>query len=97
MIHAGIILTVGLAIFLLFTRDMKKKRLVASLTLLVTSIIMPVSAFIHHVTGHESHLWLHIHSAFGFMFVIASIFHIVYNWKTLKNYIVSKTNNRSTT
>ena len=87
---AGIILTVVLTFFLLFNRDTKKKRLVVSLTLLVTAIIMPVSALIYHVTGHESHIWLHIHGAFGFMFVIASIFHIVYNWKTLKNYIVSK-------
>lgn len=93
MIHAGILFTVGFTIFLLSSKDMKKKRLIVSLTLLVTAIIMPVTALIHHVTGHESkfsHTWLHIHVAFGLIFAIASIFHVVYNWKTLKNYIIGK-------
>ena len=72
------------------TKKRFNKRLIVSLTLLVASIMMPVSALINHVTGHESrfsHAWLHIHVVFGVIFVIAGIYHVVFNWKTLKYYL----------
>ena len=31
-----------------------------------------------------SHTWLHIHVVFGILFVVACIFHVVLNWRTLK-------------
>ena len=69
------------------------KRLVASLALLVTLIMMPVSAIIVH-TMHlnvtVSHKWLHIHVFFGVIFVIAGIWHVVINWRTLKFYLTGK-------
>ena len=78
------------------TKKRFNKRLTVSLTLLVASIMMPVSALIHHATGHESkfsHTWLHIHAVFGVIFVIAGIFHVVFNWKTLKYYLIGKNKN----
>ena len=92
MLHVGILFAIGFTIFLLFNKDTKKKRLVVSLTLFITSIIMPISALIHHITGHESkfsHTFLHIHVAVGVIFVVAFIFHVFFNWKTLKNYLKS--------
>jgi len=68
------------------------KRKVVSLILLITLIIMPISALIVHVTHGKAinHFWLHIHVTFGVLFVVAGIFHIVYNWRTLKNYLIGK-------
>ena len=71
----------------------KKKRLnrraITSLTLLLTTIMMPVSAWISHAMhGTEAgHTWLHLHGLLGILFVIAGVFHIVYNWRILMNYL----------
>jgi ABC-type antimicrobial peptide transport system permease subunit len=85
------------------------KRMIVSLILLVSLIMMLVSVVIVHV-GHKtevvlktnmllnfitygskmSHTWLHIHVAFGFIFVAACIFHIVINWRALKYYLIGK-------
>ena len=68
------------------------KRLIVSLTLLVSLIMMPISGVIIHVThgARISHTWLHIHIVFGVIFIIAGIYHVVYNWRTLKHYLVGK-------
>jgi len=68
------------------------KRKVVSLILLATLIVMPVSALIVHITHGKSigHLWLHIHVIFGILFVVAGIFHVVYSWRILKNYLTGK-------
>ena len=73
---------------------MKKqnKRVVVSLILLFTLIMMPVSAAIVHST-HEtaiSHTWLHLHVLFAAMFMIASGYHVAYNWRALKHYLYGK-------
>ena len=68
------------------------KRKVVALILLATLIIMPVSGVLVHVK-HEtenSHTWLHIHVLFGIIFIFASIYHVVYNWKALKYYLLGK-------
>ena len=70
-----------------------KKRRVISLILLVSLIMTPVSAVIIHVThGREmiSHKWLHLHVLFGVVFVIAGVYHVVINWRTLKSYLMGK-------
>jgi len=73
---------------------MKKKkrfsqRAIVSLTLLLTTIMMPVSAWIVHATHGTalSHTWLHLHVLFGVMFIIAGVFHIIYNWRTLIHHL----------
>ena len=79
------------------------KRSVVALILLVSSILMPVSALVTHLLSGKgsaenllftaepvtrlSHIWLHIHVLFGVIFIVACIFHIIFNWKTLKNYL----------
>jgi len=68
------------------------KRKVVTLILLATLIIMPVSGAIVHIAhGTEnSHTWLHIHVLFGIIFIVASVYHIVFNWKALKHYLLGK-------
>jgi hypothetical protein len=68
------------------------KRGVVSLILLITLIMMPVSAAIVHAThgGAISHKWLHLHALFGVIFIVAGIYHVVHNWRTLKHYLVGK-------
>jgi uncharacterized membrane protein len=70
----------------------KRTRLIISLTLFVTLIIMPISAVIVHVTHGTkiSHIWLHLHVVFGVIFVVAGIYHAVINWRTLKHYLTGK-------
>lgn len=68
------------------------KRKIVALLLVVTLIMMPISGAIIHVLHgtRTEHKWLHIHVLLGVLFVIAGIFHIIYNWKALKRYCVGK-------
>jgi uncharacterized membrane protein len=68
------------------------KRYVTSLILLITLIMMPASGIIVHAMHGDkiSHTWLHLHTLLGVLFLITGIFHVVYNWRALKNYLVSK-------
>ena len=68
------------------------KRKIVSLLLLATLLMMPISALIVHVTHGTatSHKWLHYHTFFGILFVVVGIFHVIYNWKVLKNYFFGK-------
>jgi hypothetical protein len=54
--------------------------------------MLPVSAVIIHIShGTEpSHKWLHLHFLFGIIFMIAGIYHIVYNRKVLKTYFFKR-------
>ena len=65
------------------------KRKVVSLILLATFIMLPISGLYIHVTHGEasSHKWLHLHVLFGVIFMVAGIYHIVYNWRVLKQYL----------
>ena len=65
------------------------KRAIASLTLLFTAIMMPVSVWVSHAMQETGggQTWLYFHGLFGAMFMVAGIFHIVYNWRTLKSYL----------
>jgi hypothetical protein len=50
-------------------------------------ILIPVP----HGTG-ISHGWLHLHVLFGIIFIIAGIYHTLYNWRAIKHYIIGKNN-----
>jgi hypothetical protein len=65
------------------------KRAITSLTLLFTAVMMPVSAWMIHVMREigGGQIWFYLHSLFGAMFMIAGIFHIMYNWRTLMRYL----------
>ena len=69
------------------------KRLIVSLTLLVSLIMMPVTGImIHlmHAKEEVSHNWLHLHVIFGVIFIIAGVYHVVINWQVLKYYLTGK-------
>ena len=74
------------------TKKTFNKRKVVALILLATLVLMPVSGIIIHVTHGAaiSHTWLHIHVLFGILFVVAAIYHVVCNWRTLKYYFTDK-------
>ena len=65
------------------------KRGIVSLVLLLSLIMMPVSAVIVHISHGTavSHVWLHLHVIFAVTFTVAGIYHVVYNWRTLKSYL----------
>ena len=74
------------------TKKTFNKRAAISLTLLFSLIMLPVSGVIIHI-GHGTetgHTWLHLHVLIGIMFIVAAIYHIIYNWKVLKNYLIDK-------
>jgi len=74
------------------TKKTFNKRKVVSLILLATLIMMPISGIYVHITHGTatSHKWLHIHVLFGVLFIVVGIYHIVYNWRTLKYYLTGK-------
>ena len=74
------------------TKKIINKRKTVALILLATVIILPVSGAYIHVTHGEasSHKWTHIHALFGVIFIAASLYHIVYNWKILKHYLTGR-------
>ena len=71
------------------------KRGIVSLVLLCSFIMMPVSAVFVHITHGTaiSHQWLHFHVVFAVTFTVAGVYHIVYNWRTLKYYLSGKNQN----
>jgi uncharacterized membrane protein len=74
------------------TEKPSNKRAVVSLTLLFSFVSLPVSGIIIHILhGKEtSHTWLHLHVLFGIIFIVAGIYHIIYNWRVLKHYLIGK-------
>ncbi|MDR2475570.1 MAG: DUF4405 domain-containing protein [Bacteroidales bacterium] len=68
---------------------MKKSRKTVSILLLLSFIMLTVSGIIilpMPSDGTNSHTWLHLHVLFAIIFIVAGIYHIVHNWKTLKMY-----------
>ena len=66
------------------------KRAVVSIALFVMFILLPLSGkmIVAMQDNHESmFVWVFIHSLLGLLFAVFGIFHIVYNWKTLKHYL----------
>ena len=74
------------------TKKATNKRKIVVLILLATFIMLPISgAYIHATHGEATgHKWLHFHVLFGVIFIVAGIYHIVYNWKVLKHYLIGK-------
>ncbi|MDR2862180.1 MAG: DUF4405 domain-containing protein [Syntrophobacterales bacterium] len=73
----------------------KNKRAIVSLALLFNFIMMPVSGVIVHVAHGKaiSHTWLHLHVLFAVAFTFAGIYHVIFNWRTLKFYLTGKNKN----
>jgi hypothetical protein len=71
----------------------RNKRAVVSILLFVMFILLPISGKMISVTKVDteiSYIWGGIHYLTGLIFTIVGIFHIIYNWKLLKNYLTKK-------
>ena len=69
------------------------KRAFVSIVLFIMFILLPVSGSMigAMVDNNDAMLiWAAIHGFLGILFIIFGIFHIVYNWKTLKHYMIKK-------
>jgi hypothetical protein len=69
------------------------KRAVTSVVLFITFILMPVSGKMIQLFGRGT-FWgdvgLQLHALSAEIFIVAGIFHIVFNWKWLKQYMGGK-------
>jgi hypothetical protein len=69
------------------------KRAVVSVSLFIMFILLPVSGKMITTMKHDAevmNIWADIHHLTGMLFAIIGVFHIVYNWKSLKNYLTKK-------
>lgn len=69
-----------------------KKRRIVSILLLISLIATPITGLLIHASHGKmiEHSWLHIHVLSGFIFMASGIFHLVWNWKSMKRYITEK-------
>ena len=66
------------------------KRAVVSVALFAMFILLPFSGKMIEIMKDNSevrYIWVGIHYLLGLLFTVIGIFHIVYNWKTLKHYL----------
>ena len=68
------------------------KRAFASMVMLITGIILPISGIKNHnlqlePMTSERHFWMSVHNMSGLLFIIFAILHISYNWRTLLHYV----------
>ena len=71
----------------------RNRRAVVSILLFVMFILLLISGKMIHITKADAeiaYIWGGIHYLIGSIFTIVGIFHIVYNWKLLKNYLTKK-------
>ncbi|MDR2815104.1 MAG: DUF4405 domain-containing protein [Proteiniphilum sp.] len=69
------------------------KRAVASVVLFITFILMPISGKMIQVFERGTYwgeVGLQLHALSAGLFIVAGIFHIVFNWRQLKQYMGGK-------
>ena len=69
------------------------KRGIVSLALFVVFILMPVSGKMIQEFGRETfwgNVGLQLHALSSGIFIMAGIFHIVFNWRQLRQYVSGK-------
>lgn len=67
-----------------------RKRAVISITLFALFLFLPISGKMivaMRENPETMYLWEGIHALSGFLFTIFGVFHVVYNWQTLKHYL----------
>jgi hypothetical protein len=67
------------------------KRAFISTALFMSGLFLPFSGYMNHyfqfdTLTMERHFWMSVHDIAGILFVIFSVLHISYNWRTLLNY-----------
>jgi formate hydrogenlyase subunit 3/multisubunit Na+/H+ antiporter MnhD subunit len=71
----------------------RNKHAVISILLFVMFILLPISGKMISATKADAeiaYIWGEIHYLTSLIFTIVGIFHIVYNWKSLKNSLTKK-------
>ncbi len=68
------------------------KRAFISVGLIVSAIGLPFSGLMNHYMGFEPlttarHFWMSVHDVSGILFTIFAITHIIFNWRSIKNYL----------
>ena len=67
------------------------KRAFISTAMFLSGLCLPFSGIRNHNLQFEfsveRHFWMSVHNMAAILFVIFAIFHILYNWKALMNYI----------
>jgi len=69
------------------------KRAFVSVALFIMFILLPISGKMIEIMKDNQeamYVWVGIHCLLGLLFTGFGIFHIVYNWKTLKYYLKKK-------
>ncbi|MDR2848699.1 MAG: DUF4405 domain-containing protein [Bacteroidales bacterium] len=72
------------------------KRAIVSIGLVILFIALLLSAAmiqiteVNHRGSFAHHAWTAVHVLCGIIFTTFGIFHIVFNWRTLKSYIKNK-------
>ena len=66
------------------------KRAIVSVALFIMFILLPISGKMIEAVKNDPesrYIWSGIHGSLAFLFTIFGLFHIVYNWKSLKHYL----------
>ena len=74
-------------------KKLSHKRAVVSIALFILFILLPVSGKMIEIVTYNPYarfIWGGIHYLLGLLFIIFGIFHIIYNWNMLKNYLKRK-------
>jgi len=66
------------------------KRAFLSVGMFISFIGLPISGYMNHILGFseisvERHLWMSVHNVLAILFCFFSVWHIIINWKPLKN------------
>jgi cytochrome b561 len=80
------------------TKKSTNKRAIVSITMFIIFVMLPVSGIMLARTKDNpetfaSQFWDTLHGILGVLFVVCGCFHIGYNWKALKHYIMRKNKN----
>lgn len=74
------------------TKKRFNKRAFTSVGMLAYFLSLPFSGLMNHYTGFsemtvERHFWMTVHDVSGILFCAFAIIHIIFNWRSIKNYI----------
>ncbi|MFO7448137.1 MAG: DUF4405 domain-containing protein [Ignavibacteriaceae bacterium] len=68
-------------------------RAFTAIGMFISGIGLPLSGYMNHVLSlqplidQQHHIWMSVHNILAVFFVIFSTWHIILNWKALKNHI----------
>lgn len=71
-------------------RNFNKRAFISSV-MFISGLGLPFSGYMNHILGFSGmnvsrHAWMSVHNVLGLLFVAFALWHIVLNWKVMKNY-----------